>query len=183
MAVSTRTRFEVFKRDSFTCRYCGRKSPEVVLEIDHITAIANGGTDDTVNLTTSCWSCNRGKSHIPLERLIVGEDPVEKAILILEQERQLAEYNKVLAKKRKRRDRDLQTLVDRWCEITGKEYVGYSDLNFLKFCVTVCPVEQLLEFMEIADRKGVRRLQYVSGCLKNWRSQNQDRDTDEEMRA
>jgi hypothetical protein len=30
MALSVRTRFEVFKRDEFTCQYCGRKSPDVV---------------------------------------------------------------------------------------------------------------------------------------------------------
>jgi 5-methylcytosine-specific restriction endonuclease McrA len=36
LAVSVRTRFEVFKRDDFTCQYCGRKSPDVVLEADHI---------------------------------------------------------------------------------------------------------------------------------------------------
>lgn len=27
-------RFEVFKRDMFTCQYCGRKAPDVILEVD-----------------------------------------------------------------------------------------------------------------------------------------------------
>jgi len=55
-------RFEVFKRDSFTCQYCGAKAPEVVLEIDHITPVAGGGTSDILNLVTACRSCNAGKS-------------------------------------------------------------------------------------------------------------------------
>lgn len=55
-------RFEVFKRDSFTCQYCGEKAPEVVLELDHITPVSKGGTSDIINLVTSCRSCNSGKS-------------------------------------------------------------------------------------------------------------------------
>lgn len=55
-------RFEVFKRDSFTCQYCGQKAPDVVLHIDHITPVANGGTNDILNLVTSCRECNAGKS-------------------------------------------------------------------------------------------------------------------------
>jgi 5-methylcytosine-specific restriction endonuclease McrA len=54
-------RFEILKRDNFTCRYCGRKPPEVVLEIDHIIPVVEGGTNDWGNLITSCFDCNRGK--------------------------------------------------------------------------------------------------------------------------
>lgn len=59
-------RFEVFKRDSFTCQYCGMKSPDVVLEIDHITPVADGGDNDILNLVTACKACNAGKSDRPL---------------------------------------------------------------------------------------------------------------------
>lgn len=55
-------RFEVFKRDSFTCQYCGAKSPDVVLHLDHITPVADGGTNDILNLVTACRDCNSGKS-------------------------------------------------------------------------------------------------------------------------
>lgn len=54
-------RFEVFKRDRFTCQYCGRMSPDVILEVDHITPVSKGGKDDLINLITSCRDCNRGK--------------------------------------------------------------------------------------------------------------------------
>ena len=36
-------RFEVFKRDSFTCQYCGVKAPDAVLQVDHIKPVAAGG--------------------------------------------------------------------------------------------------------------------------------------------
>ena len=58
---SKKIRFEVFKRDNFTCQYCGRKSPDVVLEVDHITPVAKGGKNNIMNLITSCVECNRGK--------------------------------------------------------------------------------------------------------------------------
>lgn len=61
-AVSKGTRFDIFRRDSFVCHYCGRQPPEVVLEIDHITPIAKGGDNDQMNLITSCRDCNAGKS-------------------------------------------------------------------------------------------------------------------------
>lgn len=54
-------RFEVFKRDSFTCQYCGQKAPEVILECDHIEPVAGGGTNAIMNLITACEACNRGK--------------------------------------------------------------------------------------------------------------------------
>lgn len=54
-------RFEVFKRDSFKCQYCGRSAPEVVLEIEHIEPHSKGGSDDILNLLTSCRECNSGK--------------------------------------------------------------------------------------------------------------------------
>jgi len=55
-------RFEVFKRDKFTCQYCGQKAPDVLLHIDHIEPVSKGGTNEIVNLITSCFDCNLGKS-------------------------------------------------------------------------------------------------------------------------
>lgn len=56
-----RVRFQVLHRDGFACVYCGRRSPEVTLEPDHLLPVAAGGTNDPSNLVTSCWDCNRGK--------------------------------------------------------------------------------------------------------------------------
>jgi len=63
-----RFRFKVFMRDDFTCIYCGRKPPEVVLEIDHIEPKARGGLDKMENYATACRDCNRGKSDMLLKK-------------------------------------------------------------------------------------------------------------------
>lgn len=59
--ISKKMRFDVFKRDAFTCQYCGKMAPDVVLEVDHINPVKNKGTDSILNLVTSCFDCNRGK--------------------------------------------------------------------------------------------------------------------------
>jgi hypothetical protein len=60
-------RFEVFKRDAFTCQYCGNKAPDVVLHVDHIKPVADGGENEIINLVTSCQGCNLGKGARPLD--------------------------------------------------------------------------------------------------------------------
>lgn len=62
-SVPKKMRFEVFKRDSFTCQYCGRSAPDVVLEVDHIKPVSKGGKNEMLNLVTSCHDCNSGKSN------------------------------------------------------------------------------------------------------------------------
>lgn len=54
-------RFSVLQRDSFTCQYCGRKSPDVILEIDHIIPKSKGGKNKKENYQTACKDCNIGK--------------------------------------------------------------------------------------------------------------------------
>ena len=50
-ALSKKIRFEVFKRDKFQCQYCGSSAPDVVLNVDHFDPVANGGTNELVNLS------------------------------------------------------------------------------------------------------------------------------------
>lgn len=64
--ISKKARFEVFKRDSFQCQYCGANAPDVLLQVDHIKPVAKGGTNELSNLITSCQPCNSGKSDIEL---------------------------------------------------------------------------------------------------------------------
>ena len=69
MSIRPRDRFLTFKRDNFTCRYCGRRPPEVQLECDHVIPRAKGGADKRSNYVTSCHDCNSGKGAEPLQTL------------------------------------------------------------------------------------------------------------------
>lgn len=58
-AISKKLRFDVFKRDSFKCQYCGRSAPDVILNVDHVVAVANDGDngvqiDDIKSLARKC---------------------------------------------------------------------------------------------------------------------------------
>ena len=61
-SISPNVRFTILKRDDFTCQYCGRWAPWVMLEVDHVVAVSRGGTGCSENLITACSECNRGKS-------------------------------------------------------------------------------------------------------------------------
>ena len=61
-SISASLRFDVFKRDKYTCQICGRsKKDGAVLHVDHIRPVARGGTNDKANLQTLCAECNLGK--------------------------------------------------------------------------------------------------------------------------
>lgn len=66
--VSSKLRFFVLQRDGFACRYCGRKAPDVELQVDHVHPVSAGGESDVSNLVTACVECNAGKT----DRVILG---------------------------------------------------------------------------------------------------------------
>lgn len=108
--LSKRTRFEVFKRDGFVCQYCGQHPPDVMLEVDHISPVAEGGTNDEENLVTACFNCNRGKAHIPLT--VMPKSLGEKAAEVIEREEQLAGYRAVMEARADRIDADRWGVAD-----------------------------------------------------------------------
>lgn len=87
--LSKKTRFEVFKRDSFTCQYCGRKAPDVVLRVDHVHPHSKGGSDAILNLITACQDCNSGKSDRTLDDASVIEKQRQQLEQLQERREQL----------------------------------------------------------------------------------------------
>ena len=61
--VSNKLRFEIFERDGYKCRYCGRGEDERSLQIDHIKPISKGGKSTYDNLQTLCEDCNKQKDN------------------------------------------------------------------------------------------------------------------------
>lgn len=67
------TRFDILARDNFTCQYCGKKAPDVELEVDHIYPVSRGGYDDEKNCVTACVRCNGNKTNKIYRQLFSDE--------------------------------------------------------------------------------------------------------------
>ncbi len=80
-SITKKQRFEVFKRDNFTCQYCGATAPNIVLEADHIIPVAEGGKTEIINLVTACRDCNRGKG----KRKLTNTQEIDKQRTQLEE--------------------------------------------------------------------------------------------------
>lgn len=112
-----RQRFNIFKRDRFTCQYCGRTPPTVVLVIDHILPVSQGGGEEITNKITSCETCNQGKADGLLTD--VPQAVESQLAASLERQEQLSEYNKFLMKLRKETAEQARLLGVYWCDRTG----------------------------------------------------------------
>jgi 5-methylcytosine-specific restriction endonuclease McrA len=55
------SRKSVFKRDKFTCQYCGKFLKSGQVTVDHVIPKSMGGTSSFNNCVTSCYSCNNRK--------------------------------------------------------------------------------------------------------------------------
>ncbi len=61
--IESRLRHEVFKRDKYMCKECGKTNKETTLHCDHILPVAQGGSDELDNLQTLCQACNLAKTN------------------------------------------------------------------------------------------------------------------------
>ena len=147
--LSKKMRFEVFKRDKFTCQYCGRTAPDVILEVDHIKPVAEGGTNDLINLVTSCKDCNRGKGKREL-----SDDSAVK--VQQEQLKELAKKSEQLEMMIKWKD-ELLALGDREvdviCDYINETYsctVHESGKKQIKIWLKKYSVEELISAVDDA---------------------------------
>jgi hypothetical protein len=100
-AIGKKARFEVFKRDSFKCTYCGAAGEQVQLHVDHIVPVSEGGTNDLMNLVTACAPCNLGKSDRKLDDNTAAarsRNQAEEQQAIAEQIEMMAQWRAGLAK-------------------------------------------------------------------------------------
>jgi len=193
--ITKKIRFEIFKRDSFTCQYCGKSAPDVVLEVDHVKPKSKGGGNEVTNLITSCFDCNRGKGKRELndnstiekkkKQLDSLQKKKEQIEMMIEWELELNNID----------DYTVEKLSDLWTELTGFVLSdnGLSDLSFLvkKYNLEMiidsmkCSVKQYYnckEDIEKAfkmispicknklkqkDKPYLKDIYYISGILRN----------------
>lgn len=120
--ISKTLRFEVFKRDSFKCQYCGAEAPGVLLHIDHINPVALGGLNELTNLVTSCMPCNLGKRDVPLDE----HAAVNKARVQMDELQERREQLELMMQWRESlRDLD-QEAVERLASYWNAHILGWS---------------------------------------------------------
>ena len=171
-AISKKRRFDVFKRDSFTCQYCGSHPPKAILHVDHIVPVAEGGGNETDNLVTSCDVCNLGKGARPLTD--IPKSLAEKAAETAEREAQIRGYSEVMAAKRQRLDNDAWAVADIWMEQFRPQddpSIPKDQFRSIKRFVDELGVHEVVNAMELAvvrqPHSGYRCFKYFCGiCWK-----------------
>ncbi|MFC1596646.1 HNH endonuclease [Planctomycetota bacterium] len=61
-AAVTFSRRNIFKRDRFTCQYCGAQPGSEELTLDHVVPRAQGGESRWENCVLACLTCNKHKA-------------------------------------------------------------------------------------------------------------------------
>ncbi len=60
------SRKNIYKRDSYTCQYCGIRATSEDLSIDHVVPRSHGGKSSWTNCVLACIRCNVRKGNRPL---------------------------------------------------------------------------------------------------------------------
>lgn len=170
--LSKGVRFEVLKRDGYRCRYCGNTPADgVLLHVDHIVAVAEGGSNELSNLATACLPCNIGKGKKP------HESPAPAPSLEDERERleQMQEWTALQLELMERRDGLYARLEEAWEQRVG----GYLPRNFdshMRKPLGEFGAGRLVEAFDAVGQKGLRgesALRYFYGILRRWRGSPQ----------
>ena len=163
--ISQSLRFDVLEKDNFACQYCGAKATDdnVLLEIDHIVPVSQGGGNNIENLTTSCKKCNMGKGVKKLgakKRLTLRQ----KEIRELEQKREQLE---AYIKSRLNKTEEIKPLIDYINHII-KINTGFgftvSDYAINKFLCLYKKLdkEEFVEVIENTDFPNIKSSQDIS---------------------
>lgn len=84
--ISTMISWEVFARDGYKCRYCGRRLP---LTVDHVDRWEEGGATVPANLITACKSCNQHRGAMPYDTWMISPDYRRTSKMLTQIEREI----------------------------------------------------------------------------------------------
>lgn len=167
MAVSKRTRYEVLRRDDYTCRYC--RATDTPLTIDHVVPTTLGGSDDPSNLVAACKDCNAGKSSSNPDAALVAQvdDDTARwaAAMKVAAERLAANKAEV--------SRQIQPWFDDWWTMSGSGWAyrlpDDAETVLQQYLAAGMPLQVLRDAARVAlAARGVdNRFRYFRGVANN----------------
>ncbi|TQI71165.1 HNH endonuclease [Gramella sp. Hel_I_59] len=152
-SLSKKVRFEVFKRDKFQCQYCGKSAPDIVLNVDHIDPVANGGSNDLINLITSCFDCNQGKKA----RLLSDDSVIKKQRKQLEKLQERREQLELMLEWKKSltdlESDKIEIISDYWGSLMHPFSLNENGKKTLEKLIRKFSIEDVLEAIDVANEK------------------------------
>lgn len=165
--ISKKVRFEIFKRDSFSCRYCGNgTSVGSILNIDHVIPVSKGGTNDVENLVTACFECNSGKSNRSLKSLNISF----KNFDFSDYKDQVKEFFEYINNKKDTLDKSIDLIL---------ENIGDPNQDFdnnqrqsIKIFLNKIPLSELINYsiasnVKMGSRSPYTKFKYLCGICHN----------------
>lgn len=160
-SISKKIRFELFKRDSFTCQYCGKAAPDVILEPDHINPVHNGGDNDLMNLVTSCFDCNRGKAGNLLSDNSVIKKQRKQLIELSERRNQLQMMLQWRESLRSIKDDEAEVVAKAWNEACGgRSSLNEKGIDGAKKLIKQYGVSNVLDALEVSKSSYISKIDW-----------------------
>jgi hypothetical protein len=76
--IETSVMWEVYRRDNYTCRYCG--NDRVPMTVDHVVLWEEGGPSIVKNLICSCKKCNNARGNMQYEDWLVSPEYLSRSV-------------------------------------------------------------------------------------------------------
>jgi hypothetical protein len=126
------------------------KAPDILLEIDHIDPASKGGTNDLLNLTTSCQACKAGKS----DRKLTDDSVVERQRKQLEELQKRKEQIEMMLEWQrevsKLDDFTVNQLAEFWAELIPPYSLNDNGKRTLKKLLSKYIMDEIMEAMKIS---------------------------------
>lgn len=173
--LSKKKRFDIFRRDAFTCRYCGKTPPAVMLVVDHIISVRDGGNNASGNLATSCVECNQGKGAQSLSQKEMTQD--ERLTIMQEQMEEVTSAK--LAVDVLNANQHLRTSLESYVEqVLGLHRLLPATISSLVNLTREFSIEKVVEWIDCAANSVNYQsennvIRYIHGCAKKTRQDNE----------
>ena len=175
-AISASTRWSIFFRDGFACRYCGSQAGQqgVELVIDHVLSVADGGDNSFDNLIAACRRCNDGKGAKSLLGVPTSKEVSERIRL---QRQSIKKLKKQVTGTIKARLELEQQVVNIKCTAYDAQIIETikSEISTAIGLLREFGPDRLFEWYASASSHGVKArkaILYVCGCARKTRERN-----------